>query len=196
MRAVLNVGGGSELIKIPAHYEGWRHDRLDIDPAVKPDVLLDARDLKQLPAGTYDAIYCSHNLEHYHRHEGSKVLAGFYHVLKPEGFIEIHVPDILALMKHVVENNLDVDDVCYTISSTPILVRDVIYGFHVAIEQNQNDFFAHKTGFSVKSLINFVGPHGFPAYYIGTQWFCNIAAFFFKKRPSPEMLKLLKLDGI
>jgi len=39
MRAVLNVGGGTKAIAIPAHFDGWRHDLLDIDPTGNPDVL-------------------------------------------------------------------------------------------------------------------------------------------------------------
>jgi hypothetical protein len=29
-RAVLNVGGGTKAIAIPPHFDGWRHDLLDI----------------------------------------------------------------------------------------------------------------------------------------------------------------------
>src|SRR6266446_7887238 len=46
-----------------------------------------------LAASQFDAVYCSHNLEHYYRHDGATVLRGFLHVLKPDGFAEIKVPD-------------------------------------------------------------------------------------------------------
>jgi predicted SAM-dependent methyltransferase len=69
-KSVLNVGGGTNSIPIPVHFEGWRHDLLDIDPQRMPDLLCDARGLRKLPSGVYDAVYCSHNLEHYYRHEG------------------------------------------------------------------------------------------------------------------------------
>src|SRR5438045_1858589 len=91
---VLNVGGGSKEIPLPPHYADWEHVLLDIDPTAKPDVVCDARGLSALPAAEYDAIYCSHNLEHYYKHDGIKVLRGFMHVLKPNGFAEIRVPDI------------------------------------------------------------------------------------------------------
>ena len=82
-RNVLNVGGGSKLIAIPPHYAGWSQLMLDIDPNAKPDVLADARELARLEPALFDAVYCSHNLEHYYAHDVPKVLAGFAHVLKP-----------------------------------------------------------------------------------------------------------------
>ena len=193
MRAVLNVGGGSKAIPIPSHFDGWRHDLLDIDPAGKPDVLADARELELLPPATYDAIYCSHNLEHYHRHEAAKVVRGFCHLLKPEGFAQILVPNLMAVMQHALANNLDVDDLLYESDAGPILLRDVVYGFHVEIERNNNEFFAHKTCFSVKSLPQFMAQNGFPVggAVAHAQW--QIYGCFFKQPPSDELCKLLKI---
>ena len=53
-RKVLNVGGNSKDIAMPDIYKGWTQVWLDIDPAVNPDVLCDARELITLPANTYD----------------------------------------------------------------------------------------------------------------------------------------------
>jgi hypothetical protein len=83
---VLNVGGNSKAIAIPRHFEGWTHDLLDIDPRGRPDILCDARKLTTLAPNLHDAVYCSHNLEHYFAHEVPKVLRGFHHVLKPRWF--------------------------------------------------------------------------------------------------------------
>src|SRR5206468_11111569 len=98
-RRVLNVGGGNKRIPIPKHYDGWEHLLLDIDRRGNPDVVCDPRQLDSLPAGQFDAVYCSHNLEHYYPHDGAKVLAGLLHVLKSDGFTEIRVPDIQAIMR-------------------------------------------------------------------------------------------------
>src|SRR5262249_58225949 len=62
-KKVLNVGGNTKAIAIPGHYARWTHHLLDIDPRGAPDILCDARRLKTLPADSYDAVYCSHNLE-------------------------------------------------------------------------------------------------------------------------------------
>src|SRR4051794_6432228 len=94
MKKVLNIGGGDKAVTIPAHFDGWQHDRLDIDPSVKPEIVMDARELLTRPAGEYDAVYCCHNLEHYHRHDAVRVVRGMHHVLKAEGFAEVVLPDI------------------------------------------------------------------------------------------------------
>lgn len=78
MRKVLNVGGNSKETPLPQKYAGWEHVILDIDPAVKPDVVCDARELSSLLCSTYDSVYCSHNLEHYYHHDVKKVLLGFF----------------------------------------------------------------------------------------------------------------------
>mgnify|MGYP001209277570 CR=1 FL=1 len=69
MRKVLNVGGNSKMIPLPPQHTGWENIVLDIDPQGKPDVVCDARRLGQLPGATYDAVYCSHNLQHCYRHD-------------------------------------------------------------------------------------------------------------------------------
>src|SRR5258706_14012634 len=79
MQRVLNVGGNNKNIALPSCYMGWKQTLLDIDPRGEPDIVLDARELSRVPPCEYDAVYCSHNLEHYYRHDGSKVLAGFFH---------------------------------------------------------------------------------------------------------------------
>jgi hypothetical protein len=99
---ILNVGGGSKRIPIPEHYKGWNHLLLDIDAAGRPDVVCDARNLVSLGADKYDAIYCSHNLEHYYKHD-----------LQPSGFAEIRVPDLKAVMERFVAANMDIEDVLY-----------------------------------------------------------------------------------
>src|SRR6185437_5350811 len=109
-KAVLNVGGGSKDIPIPDLYRDWRHDMLDIDPRAGADVCYDARRLSDLHPGTYHAVYCSHNLEHYYRHEALQVVRGFAHVLTDDGFAEILVPDLLSTMAAVVNDKLDMED--------------------------------------------------------------------------------------
>ena len=104
---VLNVGGNNKSIPIPDHYSGWQHDLLDIDPSGNPDIVCDARKLTTLPQGIYDAIYCSHNLEHYYRHEGLRVIKGFHHILSDDGFAEIRVPDISQVITMLQTQNLE-----------------------------------------------------------------------------------------
>ncbi len=119
---VLNVGGGSKATPIPEYFTGWKHDLLDIDARGNPDLVCDARELLSLEPGQYDAIYCSHNLEHCYRHDGRRVLQGFMHILKDEGFAEIRVPDIALVIAAVQQQQLDLDDVLYVSAAGPITV--------------------------------------------------------------------------
>ncbi len=189
---VLNVGGNNREIPLPTHFHGWQHLLLDIDPRGEPDLLCDARELESQDAAQFEAIYCSHNLEHYHRHDGARVLAGFRHVLKPGGFAHIAVPDLDAVMRQVVQRSLDVDDVLYTSPAGEILVRDVLYGWSVEIERTGNDFYAHKTGFSVKSLGRMLAECGFDHVYMGAGNL-EVQAYAFDTEPSAEYRALLGL---
>lgn len=192
MRKVLNVGGNSKDIPLPIEYRGWEHLLLDIDPRGNPDVCCDARLLDTLEPNQFDAIYCSHNLEHYHRHDGKRVLAGFRHVLKADGFAHIRVPDLDQVFKEVMARGLDVDDVLYESPVGPILVRDVLYGWHVEIERSGQDFFAHKTGFTTKSLNRFLMEAGFTHLYMGVGGL-EIGAYAFTGPPSTYARVLLDL---
>lgn len=194
-RRVLNVGGNSREIPLPTEYEGWDNVLLDIDERCNPDVLCDARELERLPPGTFDSVYCSHNLEHYYQHDVAKVLAGFQHVLKDDGFVFVRVPDMAALMRAVVERQLDITDILYQSGAGPIAVRDVIYGHGREIETSGNEFFAHKTGFTEKSLLEVLHAAGFSQVFTRDGLF-EIAAFAFKNEPSKEAAKLLNLSGL
>jgi hypothetical protein len=167
---------------------------LDIDPKSGPDVLCDARDLFSLQAAQYDAVYCSHNLEHYYRHDVPKVLAGFLHVLRPEGFAEVRVPDMGGLMTRVVRSGLDIDDVAYQSPAGPITVRDVIYGYGVEIERSGCDFYAHKTGFTKKSLCQILARAGFAfVYAAGVE--LEVIAVAFREKPTEHAMKLFGLSA-
>ncbi len=192
MKRVLNVGGANKTIPLPPHYQGWEHVLLDIDPRGAPDVVCDARELTTLLASQFDAVYCSHNLEHYYRHDVSRVLAGFRHVLNSDGFAEIRVPDLADLMQTVVRRGLDVDDLLYQSPAGPVTVRNVLYGLGTEIERSGNDFSAHKTGFTKKSLTALLVRCGFPVVYNGAGNF-EVAAFAFTKPPTEEIRRLLNL---
>ena len=157
---VLNVGGASKAISLPGHCAGWGHVLLDIAPGKDVDLVLDARGLGQLPASVFDAVCCSHNLEHYYPHEVPLILAGFAHVLKGDGFAEIRVPDLDSVLRTMVERGLDVEDTLYQSRSGPISVRDVLYGMGSAIASGKV-YFAHKTGFTGRSLRKVLDASGF-----------------------------------
>lgn len=52
-----------------AGFEDWQEVRLDIDPAVQPDVVVTMTDMSAVATGSIDAIVSSHNIEHLYPHE-------------------------------------------------------------------------------------------------------------------------------
>ena len=192
MKKVLNVGGNNRDIPLPPQYAGFEHLLLDIDSSGSPDIVCDARDLVTLEAGRFDSVYCSHNLEHYYRHDVPKVLAGFLHVLKDEGFAYIRVPDLAEVMRVVVERDLDIEDVLYQSPAGPIMVLDVIYGYSVELERSGQEFFAHKTGFTAKSLTKVLQAAGFSKIY-SVAGNLEINALAFKGEPDPDTRELFGL---
>ena len=71
-------------------------------------------------------------------------------------------------IRGTVERGLDIDDVLGQSQAGPINVSDVIYGYGVEIEESGNDFYAHKTGFSQKSLWHALRKAGFAKIFIGS----------------------------
>jgi SAM-dependent methyltransferase len=139
-------------------------------------------------AAQFDGVYCSHNLEHYFRHDVPKVLGGFFHVLKPGGFAQIRVPDLTELMRRVVQGKIDLEETLYVSAAGPVAPLDVIYGLGRQIETSGVDFFAHKTGFSDQSLTRAVERAGFsPNFAKVADLEINLIAF--KGAPDPDHLR-------
>ena len=189
MNKVLNVGGNSREIAIASQYDGWQQDLLDIDASQNPDILADARELTEQQAEIYDAVYCSHNLEHYYLHDAKKVLIGFRHVLKPDGHAYITVPDMWQVMERVVNENLDITDILYQSPMGPIHVYDVLYGHQEKIEYSGEEYFAHKIGFTPGSLRQILLDAGFPIVAISVARL-NLSAIAFMRLPTEAQCNL------
>jgi hypothetical protein len=187
-RRVLNVGSAG-MRDVPPIFDNWEQVTLDIDPRTKADVIADARELRRLPASTYDAVYCSHCLEHFYVHEVPSVLAGFAHLLKPTGFTYLAVPDIGALLAAVTDR--DLNDVWYVSQGGPITFHDVLYGWSKQIAQG-NLYYAHHTGFTEQSLSKALSAH-FKSVLTATDGAGNLHAFAFKTKPTTRQLKELQL---
>jgi len=155
---------------LPPAYEGWQQDLLDIDPNVSPDIVCDAREMSsKLETAIYDAVYCSHTLEHFYRHDVPLVLKGFLYVLKPGGLVDIAVPNISSLFAEMFSRGLDIDDVWYrTTEGRPIMFHDVLYGWSAAMESG-NLFYAHKCGFTGLKLGTALHQAGFENITVGKE---------------------------
>jgi predicted SAM-dependent methyltransferase len=151
-KTVLNVGCGYPARqKLHRHFHGseWREIRLDLDPAVHPDIVCSITDMRPVAGNTVDAIWSSHNLEHLQRHEVPQALAEFIRVLKPNGLLLLTLPDLQQVAQFVVEDRLE--DQAYYSSSGPITPLDMIFG-HTASLAHGNLFMAHRTGFTARTL--------------------------------------------
>jgi SAM-dependent methyltransferase len=190
--AVLNVGGNSKAAAIPTHYRDWQHVLLDIDARRGADIVWDARELNEFEAARFDAVYCSHNLEHYYRHEVPRVLAGFIHVLKPAGFAEIRVPDLEAVFGKVARGEVGLEDELYVSPAGPITVIDVVYGWGREIESSGRDFFAHKTGFTAHTLTATLQRAGFREVWRAPPLAdYEVRTLAFRQASTPEQRKLV-----
>lgn len=90
---LLAVGCGQDDLK-QWKDSGYVCVRLDIDESVKPDIVASMVDLGCIRDEMYQAVYCSHSLEHLYPHDVPRALAEFYRVLKKGGRVVILVPDL------------------------------------------------------------------------------------------------------
>ena len=191
-RRVLNVGGQSRGIQLPGPYATFEQVLLDLDPSVGADIVLDVRELTSLSPQQFDAVYCSHNLEHVRQHEVPVVLAGFRHVLKPGGLAHIIVPDLQELMLACVQQGIDLDGLLYESPMGPITPLDVLYGHGGMIAQSGQDYYAHRTGFSRRTLANVVEASGLGPMFC-QQGNLELNLITFNGDPDPELAALFGL---
>lgn len=115
-KRVLHVGCGTYSVeRLHSAFRGpnWQEIRVDIDPAVKPDIQASITDLrKHVLDASVDAIWSSHNIEHLYDHEVDSALREFVRVLRPEGFALITCPDLEAIAKLIAPG---VDRVAYRV---------------------------------------------------------------------------------
>ena len=136
----------------------WREIRVDIDPAVKPDIQASITDLrKDVPDASIDAIWSSHNIEHLHDHEVEPALREFVRVLRPAGFALLTCPDLEAIAKLIAAG---VDRVAYESPAGPVTPLDMLFGLRRSIERG-NLFMCHRTGFTEERLGKVIIAAGF-----------------------------------
>jgi SAM-dependent methyltransferase len=162
-KRILNAGCGAFPAKRvePLLAAGaWEEVRLDVDPEVNPDVVGSVVDLTRLFApSSFDAIWCSHVIEHLYAHEVYPTLLQFRQILKPNGFALIMCPDLGVVAEHLLKHGLA--SVAYVSPSGPIRPLDMIYGHSGAIEKGRH-YMAHRTGFTTERLGNLLLQAGFP----------------------------------
>jgi predicted SAM-dependent methyltransferase len=127
----------------------WHEVRLDIDPAVQPDIVGTTTDMSVVTSESVNALFSSHNLEHLYAHEVPLALREFLRVLKPDGFAVITCPDLRSVAELIAADKLT--DAVYMSAAGPITPLDILYG-HRASVAGGNHYMAHKCGFTKKVL--------------------------------------------
>lgn len=140
--------------------DDWIEIRLDIDPEVSPDIVSSMLDMPLVPSGAVDAVYSSHNIEHLYPHEVPVALAEFHRVLKPDGLLILTCPDLQALCPLILEDKLD--QPAYISPVGPITPLDILYGHRPPLAAG-NLFMAHRTGFTLRTLVDAARAAGFPS---------------------------------
>lgn len=136
----------------------WQEIRLDIDPAVKPDVVGSMTDMTAVADERVMGLFSSHNIEHLYPHDVPLALAEFLRVLMPEGFAVITCPDLQSVCARVANDLLT--DPAYVSPAGPIAPIDILYGHRAAMAQG-NLFMAHRCGFTQKVLTGTLQAAGF-----------------------------------
>ena len=193
LRRVLHVGCGSARADgLPVCFkDDWQEVRLDINPAVAPDIIGSITDLSSVASESIDAIWSSHNLEHLNSYEVPLALAEFKRVLKPDGFALITLPDIRAVALHIVEDRLT--QPLYQSAGGPIAPLDILFGHQRSMEQG-NHYMAHRTAFTATTLGQVLLDAGFTEVRVheGRHW--DLWAIAIMPDTSPDLFK--ELDGV
>jgi len=186
---VLHVGCGPyietklhEVFRVP----GWSEVRLDIDPKVNPDIVCSITDMAVIPSASHDAVWSSHNVEHLYWHEVGMAFGEFARVLKPTGFVFITMPDLQAVARFAADDKLT--DPLYHSPKGPITPLDIIYGHRGSIAEG-NQFMAHRTGFSARSLAQALRQSGFSHVEIMRGKIYDLWALAYLRQPPQGALR-------
>lgn len=172
--------------------DAWREIRLDANPAVEPDIVADMTHMPEVPDGAVNAIFSSHNIEHLYWHQVGEALSEFYRVIDDEGFLVITCPDLQAVAGLIAEDRLT--DTAYVSPAGPVTPFDILYGMR-SLVLPPNYFMAHRSGFTLRTLISAVQMAGFlDCYGIRREANLDIWLVAHKKRLTKDELKRLASD--
>lgn len=161
MPTFLHVGSGQKRKSQTApgfNRPEWSEIRLDIDPAVAPDIVSDMTDMSAVASASVDALFSSHNIEHLYIHQVPVALAEFRRVLKPGGFAVIGCPDLQSMATLIAEDKLH--EPAYQSPAGGITPHDTLYGLGVQIARGHH-YMAHRCGFTRSSLMRTLLAAGF-----------------------------------
>ncbi|MDR2825616.1 MAG: methyltransferase domain-containing protein [Deltaproteobacteria bacterium] len=152
LKKVLHVGCGvytpdklHETFRNPE----WQEIRLDINPAVQPDIVASMTNMENVRDSEFEALYSSHNLEHLYPHEVPQALKEFYRVLRQPGFVIITLPDLQQVAECIAKGKEE--EAVLMTNKGPITPLDILYGFRPFLASG-NLFMAHNFAFTAATL--------------------------------------------
>jgi SAM-dependent methyltransferase len=162
-KRLLNAGSGPAIGAMHPAFDPsvWTEVRIDIDPRTAPDLVGTISDMHGIVEdGSFDAIWCSHCIEHLHDHEVLPSLREFRRILTDDGFAILSCPNLDAVARLVVSE--DIESVAYLSPAGPVRLLDMIFGHSPSIEAGRVHM-AHRTGFTVDRLGRLAAKAGFEA---------------------------------
>ena len=165
-RQWLNVGCGpvgSGLRPPSLCGRGWTEVRLDIDPAVQPDVLSPANQLTPVADAAIDAVFSSHCIEHLYLDEAVPALREWKRVLRPDGFLLLVCPDLQAAAEMISQDRL------LEIAYAGITPYDIVFSHQGLVAQGRaagHSFMEHKSGYTSSLLRGLVNEAGFATHAV------------------------------
>lgn len=190
----LHVGCGNKTaadLPPPFSQPAWQEIRLDIDPAVRPDIVASITDMSVIGDGQVQGVYSAHNLEHLYPHEVDAALAEFIRVLAPNGIAVITTPDLTMIAEAVVQGRLM--ETAYTAPSGPVAPIDMLYGFRPWVAKGHLHM-AHRTGFTDKSLVDALLKAGFANVAACSDQFWAVWAVASRNQEDGEAVQMLVKD--
>lgn len=138
---LLDLGSGPGNL-LQKEYPDAKIVRVDLDPETEPDLLCDLRNLT-MEDNSVDGAASMHTLEHMPWPEVPIALAEWYRVIRPGGLLHVSVPDLGWIAAEIMSNRMTIG---------------IIAGIFGA---QDSEFQAHRSGFTLPSLIGQVGQAGF-----------------------------------
>jgi SAM-dependent methyltransferase len=149
-QSVLHIGCGPagvhRLHPVFQNKALWHEVRLDLDPAVKPDIICSTADMRaHVKSDVFDAVWSSHNIEHLADHDVPLAFAEVARVLRPDGYFLVRCPDLIAVVEAIQHDGLET--VAYISPAGPITPLDMLFGHRASVARG-SEYMAHRTGFS------------------------------------------------
>jgi hypothetical protein len=177
----------------PSIFFDWRELRVDVDPAVDPDVVADLTDMAAIPAASVQGVWCSHCIEHLYRHQVPRALAEIRRILSADGVVCILVPDLQTVANAVIADKLL--DTLYESPAGPITAHDVLFGYEKDISRGRLAM-AHHCGFTPSALVACLSDAGFEEFVIVRRSNLELAAIAHNSRWTSTRMRDALVDQI